>query len=174
MRQVMAVDGFQLAYERAGQGPAVLLLHGWPGDRSDYREVVPLIPAVADVVAPDLRGFGGSDRHPADLGSQYSAGAQARSIIGPIEELGPGRPVIAGYDIGNRIAQGAGRSCCARPTRPLVMSSECQRAERRANDARSSSLSGRNTWLRARVRTSAAVRRGDISIVPLARASITC
>ncbi len=35
------VDGFRLAYERAGSGPAVLLLHGWPGDRTDYRAVVP-------------------------------------------------------------------------------------------------------------------------------------
>jgi pimeloyl-ACP methyl ester carboxylesterase len=34
------------------------LLHGWPGDRTDYREVVPLVSATADVVVPDLRGFG--------------------------------------------------------------------------------------------------------------------
>src|SRR5688572_11396678 len=32
-----AVDGFRLAYERTGSGPAVVLLHGWPGDRTEYR-----------------------------------------------------------------------------------------------------------------------------------------
>ena len=31
------VDGFSLAYDVAGAGPAVVLLHGWPGDRRDYR-----------------------------------------------------------------------------------------------------------------------------------------
>jgi pimeloyl-ACP methyl ester carboxylesterase len=109
MRQMTAVDGFHLTYDRAGQGPAVLLLHGWPGDRTDYREVVPLASADADVVVPDLRGFGESDWNEADPASQYSAAAQARSIIGLIEELALGRPVIAGYDIGSRIAQAVAR-----------------------------------------------------------------
>ena len=35
MRSEAAIDGFRLAYERTGSGPAVLLLHGWPGDRAD-------------------------------------------------------------------------------------------------------------------------------------------
>src|SRR5216683_114961 len=34
MRQETAIDRFRLAYERTGSGPAVLLLHGWPGDRT--------------------------------------------------------------------------------------------------------------------------------------------
>ena len=37
------VDGFTLAYERSGSGPAVVLLHGWPGDRGDYRALAPLL-----------------------------------------------------------------------------------------------------------------------------------
>jgi len=88
------------------------LLHGWPGDRTDYREVVPLLTAVADVVVPDLRGFGESDKHPAGpsaAGSEYSAAAQARGVIGLISELGLPHPVIAGYDIGSRIAQAIAR-----------------------------------------------------------------
>jgi pimeloyl-ACP methyl ester carboxylesterase len=105
MRQVTPVDGFRLAYDRAGRGPAVLLLHGWPGDRTDYREVAPLVAATAEVITPDLRGFGESDKHQADPAAGYSAAAQARSVAGLIEELGLTRPVIAGYDIGSRIAQ---------------------------------------------------------------------
>ena len=38
-----AVDGFRLAYDRAGEGPAVILLHGWPGDRTDYRLLAPML-----------------------------------------------------------------------------------------------------------------------------------
>ena len=109
MRQQTAIDGFRLDYERSGRGPAVLLLHGWPGDRTDYRDVAPLVAAQADVVVPDLRGFGKSDKHPADAAAQYNAAAQARSIIGLIGELGLEHPVIAGYDIGSRIAQALAR-----------------------------------------------------------------
>jgi pimeloyl-ACP methyl ester carboxylesterase len=108
MRQETAVDGFRLAYDRTGAGPgapAVLLLHGWPGDRTDYRAVAPLLSAAADVVVPDLRGFGESDKHQVHPASQYTAAAQARSLIALIGELGLTRPVIAGYDIGSRIAQ---------------------------------------------------------------------
>ena len=109
MHQEAAVDGFRLAYDRTGSGPPVLLLHGWPGDRTDYREVVPLVSAAADVIVPDLRGFGESDKHEADPASQYNAAAQARSVLGLIDELALGRPVIAGYDIGSRIAQAIAR-----------------------------------------------------------------
>jgi pimeloyl-ACP methyl ester carboxylesterase len=103
------VDGFRLAYDRVGRGPAVVLLHGWPGDRTDFRAVVPPLASSADVVVPDLRGFGESDKLPADPAAQYSADAQARSVVGLIEELGLERPVIAGYDIGSRIAQTVAR-----------------------------------------------------------------
>ena len=112
MRQDRAVDGFRLAYDRTGAGPgapAVLLLHGWPGDRTDYRTVAPLLAAAADVVAPDLRGFGESDKLAADPAAQYSAAAQARSLTALIAELGLDRPVLAGYDVGSRIAQAMAR-----------------------------------------------------------------
>jgi pimeloyl-ACP methyl ester carboxylesterase len=109
MRSETAIDGFRLAYDRTGTGPAVLLLHGWPGDRTDYREVVPLVAPGADVIVPDLRGFGESDKHPADPAAQYSAAAQARSLIGLIGELALGPVVLAGYDVGSRIAQAIAR-----------------------------------------------------------------
>ena len=90
VRQETAVDGFRLAYDRTGSGRAVLLLHGWPGDRADYRQVAPLVSAAAEVIVPDLRGFGESDKHQADPAAQYDAAAQARSVIGLIEELALG------------------------------------------------------------------------------------
>jgi pimeloyl-ACP methyl ester carboxylesterase len=99
-----AVDGFRLGYDRHGEGPPVVLLHGWPGDRADYRLVIPRLTA-QDVVAADLRGFGDSDKHLLDPATAYSAAAQARSVIALIEELGLRDVVIAGYDIGSRIGQ---------------------------------------------------------------------
>lgn len=99
-----ATDGFRLAYDRAGEGPPVVLLHGWPGDRADYCLVVPRL-AGHDVVVPDLRGFGHSDKHLLDPDAAYSAAAQARSVVALIEEIGLRGVVIAGYDIGSRIGQ---------------------------------------------------------------------
>lgn len=102
------VDGFEVAYDRAGTGDGVVLLHGWPGDRKDYRDVSPLLTGYT-VVAPDLRGFGESDKHPATPPEAYSADAQARSVIGIMDELGLRSAVLAGYDVGSRVAQTVAR-----------------------------------------------------------------
>jgi len=99
------VDGFRLAYDRYGSGAPVVLLHGWPGHRGDYRDVVPLLREQADVVVPDLRGFGESDRHDRPPQDAYSADAQAASILALIEELELDRPVLVGYDVGSRVAR---------------------------------------------------------------------
>jgi pimeloyl-ACP methyl ester carboxylesterase len=108
MRMSGAADGFRLAYERTGSGAAVLLLHGWPGDHRDYRAVTGLLGGL-DVVVPDLRGFGESDKLRVDPAAGYSAAAQARSIIALAEELGLRDVVLGGYDIGSRIAQAIAR-----------------------------------------------------------------
>lgn len=105
------VDGFRLAFDRFGTkgAPAVVLLHGWPGNRHDYRLVVPMLGDVADVIVPDLRGFGGSDKHAVAVQHFYGATAQAGSVVGLIKELGLSNVVIAGYDVGSRVAQSVAR-----------------------------------------------------------------
>jgi pimeloyl-ACP methyl ester carboxylesterase len=116
------VDGFRLAYEdHPGASGVVVLLHGWPGDRRDYREVVPLLAGRCRVVVPDLRGFGESTWERADDPLTFAADAQAGSVLALLDELGTGPAVLAGYDIGSRIAQAAARS---RPERvqALVLS----------------------------------------------------
>src|SRR5262245_61712013 len=104
------IDGFTLAYERGGEGAAVVLLHGWPGDHRDWREVGSRLMAEADVVVPDLRGFGESDKHPREPREAYSGAAQADSVIGLMRELSLGPAVIAGYDVGSRVAQQIARA----------------------------------------------------------------
>jgi pimeloyl-ACP methyl ester carboxylesterase len=116
------VDGFRLAYDdHPGAGDPIVLLHGWPGDRRDLREVVARLRGRHRLVVPDLRGFGESER-PADAPARaYGAEAQARSVLALVEELGLGSVVLAGYDVGSRTAQVAARS---RPdlVRALVVS----------------------------------------------------
>src|SRR6201986_3619710 len=101
------VDGFTLAYDRSGTGEPVILLHGWPGDRTDYRVLGPALALASscDVIVPDLRGFGESDKHRADPAEQYSPAAQARSVAGLVRELGLDRVLVAGYNVGSRVAQ---------------------------------------------------------------------
>src|SRR5262249_36411236 len=99
------VDGFSLEYDPAGSGPAGVLLHGGPGSRDAGRDVAALLAGEADVVVPDLRGFGASDRHAREPSEAYSAEAQADSVCALIEELELDRPVISGYDVGSRVAQ---------------------------------------------------------------------
>jgi pimeloyl-ACP methyl ester carboxylesterase len=105
----MAIDGFSLAYDVTGSGPPVVLLHGWPGDRTDYRDLVPLLSGCSAIV-PDLRGFGHSAKHAADPAAQYSSAAQARSVADLMTSLGLAQAVVVGYDIGSRIAQALARS----------------------------------------------------------------
>jgi len=121
MARSAPVDGFRLAYDRSGAGDPVVLLHGWPGDRTDYQALAPLLEGDAEVVVPDLRGFGDSDKHPAPPAEAYSAPAQARGVLGLVDELGLADPVLAGYDIGSRIAQAAARAAPDR-VRALVIS----------------------------------------------------
>jgi pimeloyl-ACP methyl ester carboxylesterase len=100
-----AVDGFELAYDETPGERPVVLLHGWPGDRSDYREVVPRLPAGVRAIVPDLRGFGASDKHARPPAEAYSPTAQATSVLGLLDDLGVDAAVFAGYDVGSRIAQ---------------------------------------------------------------------
>jgi pimeloyl-ACP methyl ester carboxylesterase len=120
MPRSVPVDGFALDYDRHGAGDPVVLLHGWPGDRSDFEAVVPLLEGRAQVVVPDLRGFGASDRHPV-AADAYAAAAQARSVLGLLDGLGLRDPVLAGYDIGSRVAQTVARDAPDR-VRALVLS----------------------------------------------------
>ena len=66
------VDDFRLRYVRRGSGAPVVLLHGWPGCWWDQHRVLELLDD-CDVIVPDLRGFGGSDRHDVDPAANYGA-----------------------------------------------------------------------------------------------------
>lgn len=98
-------EGFKLAYDRAGSGDPVVVLHGWPGHRDDWSEVVPRVAEFADIVCPDLRGFGESDKRRVDAEEAYSPQAQARAIAALMDELGLSNAVLAGFDVGSLVAQ---------------------------------------------------------------------
>jgi pimeloyl-ACP methyl ester carboxylesterase len=89
--------GVRSHYVFAGKGPLVVLLHGNPQFWREWRFIIPpLVDAGYRVLAPDLRGFGQSDR-PLD---GYDSGAVAEDIRGIVASLGAGKAAVVGHDAG--------------------------------------------------------------------------
>ncbi|HEX3630301.1 MAG TPA: alpha/beta fold hydrolase [Candidatus Dormibacteraeota bacterium] len=91
-----------IAYLRKGQGPAVLLLHGIPSSSYLWRDVIDPLAATFDVLAPDLLGYGDSDKR---LDADLSIAAQARYMVAFMESIGVHQAAVVGHDIGGGIAQ---------------------------------------------------------------------
>jgi pimeloyl-ACP methyl ester carboxylesterase len=58
----VSLHGHDVAYQYAGSGPAVVLVHGMAGSSATWRRVVPALAESATVIAPDLPGHGASER----------------------------------------------------------------------------------------------------------------
>jgi epoxide hydrolase 4 len=97
------VGDLQLHYVEAGNGPLVLLLHGFPEFWYGWREQIqPLVKAGYRVVAPDLRGYNLSS---APEGFRaYTADKPAEDIRGLIRELGETSAIVVGHDWGGTVA----------------------------------------------------------------------
>jgi pimeloyl-ACP methyl ester carboxylesterase len=83
----------------------VLLLHGWPGFWYDWRRVLPGLEGDADVLAPDLRGFGGSDKPERPPEEAYNPMALAADIGSLLAHLDLSGVVAVAHDIGATVAQ---------------------------------------------------------------------
>lgn len=96
------LDGLQLHYARAGDrdGPAVLLIHGWPQTWYEWRHVAPLLDDF-DVVMPDLRGLGDSSI-PADGYDKRTLARDLEALI--TDELHSDRVIVVGHDWGGVVA----------------------------------------------------------------------
>ena len=95
--------GMRLHYVEAGSGPLVILLHGFPEFWYSWRhQIGPLAEAGYHVVAPDMRGYGLSDR-PQSWRS-YDAGLIADDIAGLIKSFGEEQAYVVGHDWGAAIA----------------------------------------------------------------------
>jgi haloacetate dehalogenase len=104
MRSVAAGDS-TYAVEHDGDGPPVLLLHGFPQDHTCWRHVGGQLAAGHTVVAPDLKGVGES-RAPrgGPLGEGYSKREIAAELVEVMSRLGHERFAVVGHDRGARVA----------------------------------------------------------------------
>jgi pimeloyl-ACP methyl ester carboxylesterase len=95
------VDGVKLNYKIGGTGPVVLLLHGYAQTSHMWLPLLPRLAGTRTVIAPDLRGFGGSDR-PA---GGYDKKTMAQDVHAIVQQLGFRDPVaVVGHDIGLMVA----------------------------------------------------------------------
>jgi pimeloyl-ACP methyl ester carboxylesterase len=97
-RFVTLSGGVRVRYlERAGAGPAVLLIHGLPGTAEDWNDVTPLL-AGQRTVAIDRPGFGFSS------GGYHAFSRQLGAVQELIERLHLGRPLLVGHSYGGAIS----------------------------------------------------------------------
>jgi pimeloyl-ACP methyl ester carboxylesterase len=104
-------NGIRTHIAEQGEGPLVLLCHGFPESWYSWRhQLGALAEAGFHVVAPDMRGFGHTARPEAI--DQYSLLHLTGDMVGLLDALGESQAVIAGHDWGAPVACTA--ACCAR------------------------------------------------------------
>ncbi len=97
------VNGITLNVAQAGRGAPVLLLHGFPDRWQLWRHQIPALTAAGfRVIAPDLRGFGESDR-PHEVAA-YALPTLLDDVTGLLDVLGVDRVAVVGHDWGAGLA----------------------------------------------------------------------
>lgn len=111
----MSFEGFQLSQidvgeaslrvRHGGSGPALLLLHGFPETHMMWAKVAPDLARDFTIIAPDLRGYGGSSKpETTDDHEPYSKRAMGRDVIALMRHFGFRCFHVAGHDRGARVA----------------------------------------------------------------------
>jgi len=104
-REKIGVNNVEINLVVGGNGPPLLLLHGYPQTHLIWHKVAPRLAQVFTVVASDLRGYGDSSK-PAGLPdhSNYSKRTMALDQVGVMRKLGFDRFLLCGHDRGARVA----------------------------------------------------------------------
>jgi len=97
--QVVECNGIRLRVALSGEGPLVALVHGWQESWFSWRHQIPaLVTAGYRVAAPDVRGYGGSDKPHAI--EAYAIKEMCADVAGLIAALGETRAILIGHDWG--------------------------------------------------------------------------
>jgi haloacetate dehalogenase len=98
-------NGVEIAVRTAGDGPPLLLLHGYPQTGYMWHKVAPRLAQNHHVVIADLRGYGDSEKPPTDADhAAYSKRAMAADMIAVMQAFGYAKFDVAGHDRGGRVA----------------------------------------------------------------------
>ncbi|MFD3311618.1 alpha/beta fold hydrolase [Streptomyces sp. NPDC058694] len=94
------VHGYRRAYRMAGEGPALVLIHGIGDSSATWAELIPDLARTHTVIAPDLLGHGASDKPRAD----YSVAAYANGLRDLLSTLGIEQATLIGHSLGGGVA----------------------------------------------------------------------
>ena len=101
--RTLSANGITHRIAEAGQGPLVLFCHGWPEGWSSWRHQIEAVAAAGyHAVAPDMRGYGGTDA-PQEI-ERYTLFDLAADMAGIVTALGEKQAVIIGHDWGAPVA----------------------------------------------------------------------
>jgi len=104
-RQRLETSGATINLVTRGEGPPLLLLHGYPQTHVMWHHIAPRLASELSVVAADLRGYGDSSKPPGgDDHAGYSKRAMAQDMIEVMARLGHERFAVVGHDRGARVA----------------------------------------------------------------------
>jgi haloacetate dehalogenase len=107
---------------RSGNGPPLLLLHGFPQTHLMWRDVAPLLAQRFTIICADLRGYGRSGCPPSTPDhAPYAKRAMASDMASVMERLGFRQFAVAGHDRGGRVAYRLGLDHPDRVTRLAVL-----------------------------------------------------
>jgi len=115
-------DERSIAYRIAGNGPPLLLLHGYPQTNMMWHRIAPALAERYTVIAADLRGYGDSWNPPSDdTHGPYSKREMAGDMVRLMASLGHGSFMVAGHDRGGRVAHRMARDHGDAVTRLAVL-----------------------------------------------------
>ncbi len=98
--QKVKINGIDMAFERHGEGPAVLFIHGFPLSGRMWEQVVAPLSPRYELIIPDLRGMGGSEATPTATMRTY-----VDDLCALLDSLGISRPVVVvGLSMGGYLA----------------------------------------------------------------------
>lgn len=100
----LATAAGEVAYRRAGEGPDVLFVHGWPVSSATFRNIVPHLADHVTCHFVDLPGAGAS-RYSAD--TRLSIASHIHAVRAVVDQLGLDRVAVVGHDSGGLIARHA-------------------------------------------------------------------
>jgi pimeloyl-ACP methyl ester carboxylesterase len=92
----LPVNGMRLAVRVEGRGRPIVLLHGWLGTSYHWRHLIPRLTDRFQIIAPDMRGYGESDKPY----TGYDGETLADDVEQLLAQLGVERPIIVGHDMG--------------------------------------------------------------------------
>jgi len=105
----LEANGVTVHYVRHGSGAPLLLLHGWPEFWLSWRKNIPVLSEDFDVVVPDLRGFGDTDKPGLPDPPGKLLGNYVEDLRGLADALGFEKFGIVSHDVGAYAAQGFAR-----------------------------------------------------------------